>query len=96
MKKSRFNESQIVSALKSHEQGRDVNDIIRELGINRNTFYNWKKKYGGMEVTQLKRLKELEEENAKLKHMYAELALDNRILKNVVEKNFPGSARGER
>lgn len=96
MKKSRFNESQIVSALKSHEQGRDVNDIIRELGINRNTFYNWKKKYGGMEVTQLKRLKELEEENAKLKHMYAELALDNRILKNVVEKNFPGSVRGER
>jgi putative transposase len=96
MKKSRFNESQIVAALKSHEQGRDVNDIIRELGINRNTFYNWKKKYAGMEVTQLKRLKELEEENAKLKHMYAELAIDNRILKNVVEKNFPGSVRGER
>jgi putative transposase len=96
MKKSRFNESQIVAALKSHEQGRDVNDIIRELGINRNTFYNWKKKYAGMEVTQLRRLKELEEENAKLKHMYAELAIDNRILKNVVEKNFPGSVRGER
>lgn len=96
MKKSRFSESQIVAALKSHEQGRDVNDIIRELGINRNTFYNWKKKYGGMEVAQLRRLKELEEENAKLKHMYAELAIDNRILKNVVEKNFPGSVRGER
>ena len=86
MKKSRFSESQIVAALKSQEQGRDVNDIIRELGINRNTFYHWKKKYGGMEVSQLRRVKELEEENAKLKHMYAELAIDNRILKNVVEK----------
>ena len=96
MKKSRFSESQIVAALKSQEQGRDVNDIIRELGINRNTFYNWKKKYGGMEVSQLRRVKELEEENAKLKHMYAELAIDNRILKNVVEKNFPGSVRGEK
>jgi putative transposase len=96
MKKSRFSESQIVAALKSQEQGREVNDIIRELGINRNTFYNWKKKYGGMEVTQLKKMKELEEENARLKHMYAELAIDHRILKTVVEKNFPGSVRGEK
>lgn len=96
MKKSRFNESQIVAALKSHEQGRELNDIIRELGINRNTFYNWKKKYGGMEVSQLKRMKELEEENNRLKHMYAELALDHRILKTVVEKNFHGSAKGDK
>ena len=96
MKKTKFSESQIVAALKSHEQGRDTNDIVRELGINRNTFYNWKKKYGGMEVAQLKRLKELEEENARLKHMYAELAIDNRILKNVVEKNFPGSVKSEK
>jgi putative transposase len=93
MKKTRFNESQIITALKSHEQGRDVNEILREMGIHRATFYNWKKKYGGMEINQLKQLKELEEENRKLKHMYADLALDHRILKDVIEKNFPGSVK---
>ena len=58
------------------------------LGIHRSTFYNWKSKYGGMEVRELKRLKELEEENRKLKQMYADLALDNKILKDVLEKKF--------
>jgi putative transposase len=88
MRKTRFTESQIVSALKEHESGKKAEDICRELGINRNTFYNWKKKYGGMETQDLKRLKELEEENRRLKHMYAELSLDHRILKDIVEKKL--------
>jgi putative transposase len=88
MKKSRFTESQIVSALKEHESGKKAEDICRELGINRNTFYNWKKKYGGMETQDLKRLKELEEENRRLKHMYAELSIDHRILKDIIEKKL--------
>lgn len=88
MKKSRFTESQIVHALKEYEAGKKAEDICRELGINRQTFYNWKKKYGGMETQDLKRLKELEEENRRLKHMYAELSLDHRILKDIVEKKL--------
>jgi putative transposase len=88
MKKSRFTESQIVKVLKEHEAGKGVEDLTRELGINRATFYNWRKKYGGLEVQELKRLKELEEENRKLKAMYADLALDHRILKEVLEKKF--------
>jgi len=88
MKKSRFTETQIVKALKEHEGGRSTEDICRELGINKATFYNWKKKYGGMESNELKRLKELEEENRKLKAMYADLALDHKILKDVLSKKF--------
>ena len=88
MKKTRFSESQIVKALQSEQTGREANEVCRELGISRATFYNWKKKYGGMEVKELKRLKELEEENRKLKQMYADLALDNRILKEIVEKKL--------
>lgn len=88
MRKSRISESQIIKALKEHEKGRDVNELCREHGIHRSTFYSWKSKYGGMEVQELKRLKELEEENRKLKQMYADLALDNKILKDVIEKKF--------
>jgi putative transposase len=88
MRKTRFTESQIVNALKEHESGKKAEDICRELGINRNTFYNWKKKYGGMETQDLKRLKELEEENRRLKQMYADLSLDHRILKDIVEKKL--------
>lgn len=88
MRKSRFTESQIVGALKEYEAGKKAEDICRDLGINRNTFYNWKKKYGGMEAQDLKRLKELEEENRRLKHMYAELSLDHRILKDIIEKKL--------
>lgn len=88
MKKTRFTESQIIAALKSHETGKSTEDICRELSINRNTFYNWKKKYGGMDTSQLSRMKELEEENRKLKRMYAELALDHETLKWVVEKKL--------
>lgn len=88
MKKSRFTESQIVAALKSHESGKRAEDICREMSINKQTFYNWKKKYGGMDTGQLKRLKELEDENRKLKNMYAELALDHQTLKYIVEKKL--------
>lgn len=88
MKKQKFTEAQIVKALKEHEAGRNAEDISRELGINKATFYNWRKRYSGMESQELKRLKELEEENRKLKAMYADLALDNKILKDVLTKKF--------
>jgi len=88
MKKSRFNESQIVKALKEHEAGKKVDDICREMSINKNTLYNWKKKYGGMDAHHLKKLKELEEENRRLKAMYADLSLDHRILKDIIEKKL--------
>jgi len=88
MKKSKFTESQIIKALKENESGRSVEAISRELGINTGTFYNWRKKYSGMEASQLKELKELRDENAKLKRMYADLALQNTMLKDVLEKKW--------
>jgi len=88
MKKKRFTEEQIVRALKSHESGMTVKDICREMGIANATFYTWRKKYSGMEVNHLKRLKELEAENRKLKEMYAEAALDNKALKDVLSKKW--------
>lgn len=88
MKKSRFTEGQIISAIKEYEAGKAITDICRGLGVNKATFYNWKKKYGGMEAQDLKRLKELEEENRRLKKMYAELAMDNMVLKDVLSKKF--------
>lgn len=88
MKKTKFTEAQIVKSLKEAEAGRTVADISRELGINKQTFYNWKKKYSGMDGDQLKRLKELEDENRKLKHMYADAALDIRMLKDVLSKKW--------
>ena len=88
MKKTRFTESQIIKALKQNEQGRAVQEISRELGIDKSTFYYWRKKYGGMETSHLKRLKELEEENRKLKQMYADASLDIRMLKDVLSKKF--------
>lgn len=88
MKKSTITESQIVNAIKEYEAGKHSTDICRELGIHKATFYNWKKKYSGMDSQDLKRLKELEEENRKLKHMYAELALDHKMLKDVLSKKF--------
>jgi len=88
MKKTKFSESQIVKAIKESESGRSVSDISRELGVNPQTFYNWKKKYSGMDGDQLKRLKELEEENRKLKAMYADIALDNKMLKDVLSKKW--------
>ena len=88
MKKSRFSETQIVKILKEVESGRLVKEVCREYGISEATYYNWKSKYGGMEASDIKRLKELEDENRRLKQMYAELCLDNRILKDIVEKKL--------
>jgi putative transposase len=88
MKKTKFTETQIVGAIKEYEAGKSVFDLCRELGINKATFYNWNKKYSGMNSQELQRLKELEEENRKLKQMYAELALDNKVLKDVISKKF--------
>ena len=88
MKKSKFSESQIIKALKQNEAGRSVEEISRELGINNGTFYNWRKKYGGMEVSHLKRLKELEAENLKLKRMYADVSLDLQMAKDVLSKKW--------
>ncbi|MDG5800866.1 transposase [Marinilabiliaceae bacterium ANBcel2] len=88
MKKSRFTESQIVKILKEYESGIDAQTICREHGIAKSTFYNWQKKYSGMEASHLKRLKELEEENRKLKQMYADQSLDNVMLKDLLGKKF--------
>lgn len=88
MRKSRFTESQIIQTLKAVEAGRAVKDVCRELGISDQTYYNWKSKYGGMEASDIRRMKDLEEENAKLKRMYADMALENRALKDVVEKKL--------
>jgi putative transposase len=88
MQKSRFSETQIIKILKEVEAGKAVKDVCREYGISDATFYNWRSKYGGMQVSQVKRLKELEDENRQLKHMYAELSLDHRILKDIVEKKL--------
>ena len=86
--KKRFTESQIVAAIKKQEAGISVKDICREVGISEATFYNWKAKYGGMEASDVKRLKELEAENAQLKSMYAETSMENRALKNLIEKKL--------
>ena len=90
MKKSRFTETQIVGIIGQHEAGAKVSDICREHGISEQTFRNWKAKYGGMVVSDVKRMKELEEENFRLKKMFAELSLVHNALKDVVEKKFPG------
>lgn len=74
--------------LKAYESGNKAADLCRKHGISEATFYNWKKKYGGMETSQLKKLKELEDENRRLKRMYADLSLDHFLLKEVLEKKF--------
>lgn len=88
MRKSRFTEAQIVQILKSVESGRLVKDVCREHGVSDATYYTWKSKYGGMEAADIKRLKDLEDENRKLKQMFADLSLENRALKDVVEKKL--------
>ena len=86
MKKSKYTETQIIAMLKEHESGKRVADICRENGISQATFFNWKARYGGLEVNELKRLRELEEENARLKKMYADVSMDHQILKEVLSK----------
>jgi len=88
MKKSKFTESQITKSIKEYEGGRRGEENCRELGIKPAAFYHWKKKYSGMDSEQLRKLKELERENAELKRMYADLSLDHRILKNIIEKKL--------
>ena len=86
MKKSRFTETQIVSILKEADAGMKVEELCRKHGISSASYYNWKKKYGGMDASEIKRLKELEEENANLKRMYADMALENTALKDLIVK----------
>jgi putative transposase len=88
MKKTKFTETQIIAILKKQEAGMKVSEIAREHGISDATFYNWKAKYGGMEASDIKKMKDLEEENAKLKKMYAELSLIHHAYKDAVEKKL--------
>ncbi len=88
MKKSRFTEPQIVSISKEADAGLQVKEICRKHGINDATYYNWKAKYGGLDASELKRIKELETENAKLKRMYADLALENAAMKDLITKKL--------
>ena len=88
MKKSRFTESQIVFALNQSETGVKVEEVCRKMGISEATFYNWKKKFGGLGITELRRLRQLEEENSQLKKLVADLSLDKQILQDVLKKKF--------
>jgi len=90
MKKTRFTEAQIVSILHQQEVGKSVKDISREHGISDATFYNWKAKYGGMQISDVKKMKDLEEENGRLKRIVANLTLENDAIKTVLEKKYGG------
>lgn len=88
MKKSRFTETQIVEILQEGDSGLPVQDIWRKHGISSATYYKWKARYGGLDVHELKRMKEVETEHAKLKRMYADLALENRALKDLIDRKL--------
>ena len=88
MKKSKFSESQIVNILKEAEGGVSLEDLVRQHGFSKASFYKWKGKYSGMSVSELKLLKELEEENRRLKQMYANLSLEHEALKDAIEKKL--------
>lgn len=90
MKKTRFTEAQVVSILQQQEAGKSVKDISREYGISDATFYNWKAKYGGMQISDVKRMKDLEDENNRLKRIVANLTLENDAIKTVLEKKYGG------
>ena len=87
MKKSKFTEGQIVFALRQAEEGAKVAEVCRKMGISEATFYNWKKKYVGLDVSELRRLKMLEEENMKLKQIVADLSLDKQMLQDIIKKS---------
>lgn len=88
MKKSKYSESQIINILKEAEAGVSLEELSRQHGFSRASFYKWKAKYSGMSVSDLKRMKELEEENRRLKQMYANLSIDYQVLKDIVEKKL--------
>ena len=87
MKRGRFSEEQIIGVLKQHEAGRRVTDLAREIGVSEATIYTWKSKYGGLEVSDAQKLRSLEDENRRLKHLVADLSLDKEVLKAVITKN---------
>lgn len=88
MKKSKFTEAQIVFALKQADTGVSVQEICRKLGISEATFYNWKKKYGGLGISELRELRQVKEENARLKQLVADLSLDKQMLQDVIKKKL--------
>ncbi len=88
MKKSRFTETQIIGILKEGDAGVQVKEICRTHGISDATYYNWKSKYGGMQASDLKRMKEMEQELSQLKRMYADIALENRAMKDLIKKKL--------
>jgi len=88
MKRSRFTDQQIAFALQQAEQGTQVGEVTRKMGISEQTFYRWKKKYGGLEVSDARRLRQLEDENSKLKRMYADLALENAAIKDALSRKL--------
>ena len=88
MKKSKFTEAQIIFAIKQAETGVKVEEVCRKMGISDATFYNWKKKYGGLGVSELRKLRQLEEENRHLKQLVADLSLDKQMLQDVLRKKF--------
>tara|TARA_R110000787_G_C13357028_1_gene439673 strand:+ start:71 stop:337 length:267 start_codon:yes stop_codon:yes gene_type:complete len=88
MRKSRFSETQIIAILKEADSGMPVKEVCRKHGISDATYYKWKSKYGGLDASELKRIKELEAENARLKRMYADLALENTAMKDVIKKKL--------
>jgi putative transposase len=88
MRKSRFTEEQIAAALRQSEAGTPVSEIIRKLGVSEQTFYRWKRKYAGMGPAELRKMKQLEEENRRLKHLVADLSLDKQILQDVLSKKL--------
>lgn len=88
MKRKRFTPEKISTILREYDNGKDVRTIVREYGISKASFYKWRQRYEGMDTKSLKRLKDLEQENTKLKHMYAELALDLKVAKEIIEKKL--------
>lgn len=88
MRKARFTEHQIITVITSVETGRTVKDVCREAGISEATYYNWKSKYDGMEASDIKKIKDLEDKNRRLKQMFADLSLENRALKEIIEKKL--------